>query len=399
MRLVVVGQGPAGMLTADWACRLGAEVTVVAAADGSLGLWSGAWDFRNFTDSGEVIRDPWQWWELHGREHGVGWTREHWAHWWTRWRRTWEAAGIPLAGGEELPSHNRFTPTAVGRMVPVFVCPAWQWAVDEPEPVIWVGMEGLADAPIELAGARFRALTGMAASEVCLPKPDAWAPHWSSLAWAVYVESGEGRRWLSEALTRALGGYAGSSPVLMPQVLGEDGCETLIGELEAALERPVREYPLLPPALGGIRIRDRWKRALKRRGVSSITGTVDAVLKDGVHLRASGASLPADAVVLATGGLLGGGLWLSAAGELLNTATGQTVVWSGRMDELAVAGIDTDGTGYRAVGRVVGGFDSDRHGDSGAVNLYTVASAIEALFGKQTAMEGWGTERGGNDGP
>ncbi len=389
MRVVVVGQGPAGLLTADWAHRLGAEVFVAAAADGSLALWSGAWDFRSFADSGEVVRDPWQWWDLHGRQRGVAWNREDWVRWWTRWRDTWSAAGIPLAAGAELPSHNRWTPTAVGRLRPVFVCPAWQWAADEPEPVIWVGLEGLADTPIALASARYHALTGMTATGVCLPRPDAWVPHWSGLAWSVYVDSEPGRQWLTEALTRALRDHAGTSPVLMPQMLGQDGCETLIGQLEAALGRPVREYALLPPAVGGIRIRDRWKRALKRRGVTWVSGTVGAVRKEGVQFRDTGELLPADAVVLATGGILGGGLWLSAAGELFNTGTGEMVPWSGRMEDLARAGIGTEGPAYRAVGRVVGGFDSDRDGDSGAVNLYTVASAMEALFGERTAGEGW----------
>jgi len=101
-----------------------------------------------------------------------------------------------------------------------------------------------------------------------------------------------------------------------PAVMGLVHAETVRADLEASLGAEVFELPTLPPSIPGIRLFEMFKGRLRSAGVPVHLGfeVVSAIHKNrrctGVVLKTpSGArSFESDWFVLATGGLLGGGL-------------------------------------------------------------------------------------------
>jgi len=392
MRVVVVGQGPSGLLAADWLQRVGAEVVVCAASDGSLSLWSGGWDFRNFDAAGHPLADPWQWWsDPSHRDFASGWETGDWQIWWRALIRSWQAIGLLIEN--DPPRQNRWIVTPSGRVRPTFLPPPWQWTFASPamEPAALISIESLLDSPVGWLKARHPEL-GWPAASVQLGRPKAWRAHWSGLAWAAFLDRSEGVTWLLGQLDQIQGRLPREGPIIFPQVLGLTTTESLIARISRVLRRPVFESALMPPAVGGIRIRDRWRRGLKSRGIGFLHGHVVKVSERGVHL-AEGARrgdrlIEADAVVLATGGLVGGGLMLGTDGALTNSATSQGVPWGGEVEALASVGIGGGEGLTRVVGQQVGGSDPDRAGNGGAMTLWSVAQAVEAIMGPGK-VNGW----------
>jgi len=107
-----------------------------------------------------------------------------------------------------------------------------------------------------------------------------------------------------------------------------------------------------------------------------------------VGLGESGGRIAADEVVIATGGLVGGGLELNPEGVLINTATGETGFWSGERNDLTSVGVGNRLSHGYVVGRMVGGSDPDRYGDGGAMNVWSVATAVQAIMGER-AVDSW----------
>jgi glycerol-3-phosphate dehydrogenase subunit B len=101
-----------------------------------------------------------------------------------------------------------------------------------------------------------------------------------------------------------------------PAVMGLAGAETVRADLEASLGAEVFELPILPPSIPGIRLFEILKGRLRSAGVAMHLGfeVVSGIRRSG---RCQGVVLKtpsgerrfeADWFVLATGGLLGGGL-------------------------------------------------------------------------------------------
>jgi glycerol-3-phosphate dehydrogenase subunit B len=149
---------------------------------------------------------------------------------------------------------------------------------------------------------------------------------------------------------------AGTGVALFPAVLGLDRHETIVAAAASALGATVLEVPTLPPSVPGMR----WTRRLEseladsgclfRRGVRIV-----AADRDGDRIRAvvdeNGRRIETAAVVLATGGVLMGGLDVDADGRIRETALGLDVAQANPLaagsptEVLAAlhgAGIETD---------------------------------------------------------
>lgn len=388
MRVLVVGQGPAGMLAADWLSQLGREVVLVSSSEGSLPLWSGCWDFRNYDATGMPVADPWAWWaEPSGRPFAQAWGLDQWQRWWRALIRTWNRLGMDL--NERPPSQNRWILTPSGRVRPAFLCPPWLWTAAL-EPAVLVGLDGLLDEPLAWMSHRFPDRWQHEVEVIRLGRPEAWRRHWTSLAWASFFDREEGEEWLLRALQPYRGRLAQGRPLVFPEVLGTaigDGIRPRIAE---ELKTPVFEYSMMVPAVGGLRMRDHWRRHLKHAGVQFRHGQVTHILDRGLGVGLEdGERIEAEKVILATGGILGGGFVLMPDGRMQNSASGEGVAWPGDLNDLPRWGIGrTTGHGVLVVGRTVGGSDPDRSGDGGALNLWSVAQALTDIVG-EGPIEAW----------
>ena len=340
--VVVVGAGLAGMSAGLLLAERGARVMVVAkghaadhwatgpldvaaprgaatAADGLARLASGeGHPYRHL--AGEVAD-------------AVAWLRERTA-----------AAALPYAGDLEAP----FTPlpTALGRTRPVSLVPDAQaaaldpWGPDERRVVL--GFEGFQDLwPAAVAASLRRPEAWLG-----LPRPDrvvgvsvalpelAGRRNLHALELARLFDDASRRGAALEAMARA-GEAAGSGPgrVALPAVLGLHDHAAALAAARARLPLPPFEVPLVPPSLPGLRLHAALRAALLAAGGRLQIGEpVATVALEGrrvtrLELAAAvrGYRITTEALVLATGGLAGGGLVAEPDGRLRETVLGLPV--------------------------------------------------------------------------
>lgn len=389
--VIVVGEGPAGLFAASLLALLAHPVVVVAETAGTLELWDGHLDFRSWTDEERrPVTDPWAWWARYGPGHFAAGDDLG------RWRRLWAFQGalfreLGVSGETAPPRQNRWLLTPLGDVRPAFRLTAWQYGMEEPEPVTVVGVEGFWDFVPTVVAEHYRRVTGLRAESVLLPRPREWEPSWQALRWATYLDRPEGRSWLVESVSASLGPARAPGPLLFPQILGLDTAERLMALLAQTTGRPVGEVGLVAPAVGGVRLARRWRRWLAQRGVATVRGRVAGVQAGRVALD-DGRVLPARHVILATGGLLGGGLVLEPAGTVREPVSGVvvgTVADGVPPRTVARWGVPQDVGEMSAAGRLVVGCDPDWDGDGGAVALWTAAAAVERAVPESGGLAAW----------
>ncbi len=373
--VTVVGRGPAGLFAATLLAAAGLSVHVVSSSSGTLPLWSGRFNFRDW-DQGMVVDNPWDWWMEHGEQHFVGGTaRARWRRLWSIWR----AVGQQLGMDSAIPERNRWTVTPLGRRRPVFWTPPWELALDRaPVAVAVVGLEGLLDFEPELVADGFQGPG--AVRTLRLPWPPDWHRGWNTVRWGAFLDTGSGADWLEQQLVRALGRGPAGELVVLPQVLGLSRTDVLHQRLERRLDRLVREVGLAPPGLGGMRLEARWTAWLLSSGVQMHHGRVWAIRDAGGITLTDGRPVGEGPVILATGGILGGGVCLSADGTGVDAIHRRLLGQLAEGDDPARAlqwGLVLGDGGV--AGRQTAGCDPDVHGDGGAVCLWTAAEAVDRV--------------------
>jgi glycerol-3-phosphate dehydrogenase subunit B len=284
-RIVVVGCGVAGTAAAWSAARTGASVTVVGDFDGASRFMSGALDFQSWEEDDsrrEVAGDA---------------------------RAFCDAIGLWLIGDRA-------------------ACVATPWGIVRPA-------RGHDRAVLDLAASGVRRVAVVRAD-----RPD-WDADLLAAAWrddpwcvsramrfepvSVDIVDGDRERWMPDAELAALldddvrcrdvarrlrDGTRGFDAVLTGPWLGIDTDAAAVISREAS--RPVGEALSLPASSAGLRFTRARDRLLSAVGVTASRGTVAEVIASGrgviVRLQAEADAIECDAVVLATGGLAGGGI-------------------------------------------------------------------------------------------
>lgn len=116
----------------------------------------------------------------------------------------------------------------------------------------------------------------------------------------------------------------GASAVAFPAVIGLDEPRRALDDLSAQIGAPVCEMPTLPPSAPGVRLFQRIRRYLLDHGArvqighAVARGIVENGRAVGVEVAAAGKpqAFRADAVILATGNLYGGGLFSDDRGRI-----------------------------------------------------------------------------------
>ena len=383
-RVVVIGAGLAGLTAALTAQELGARVEVFAAGMGSFTLMPG------WIETGDVASLSAN--STHPYHHSA------------------DALAVGLGVLQRAAGLHHFAAhaiTAIGRTrSTAFAAGAALHALTPQDRVLVVGVEGWRDTYPHWA-ADALAARGIHADAVSIVLPhfegnfDDW-----SLDYARYLDTDAGRDYLITQMRARLGR---ATVVAFPAILGF--APETHQQIAAALGVSVLELPTLPASVPGQRL----FRALKARllagggrltfgphvrGVDVTEGRATGVL---VETSANGRPrvVPADAVILATGGLYGGGLDSDYKGAVWETVLGLPVAnvppvedWfnepllAGRPQPIHRAGVQTDtllrpltevgvpiADNVYAAGRLLAGASPVVEGSAEGIDLATGAQA------------------------
>ncbi len=226
------------------------------------------------------------------------------------------ADGLPYAGSLDA---NMRLPTASGRTIVSAFAPAALASANLAggQPITIAGFTGFRDFDSALAARVMAAGLKRAVTSVDLPLPgpvprrDRYATDLARL-----FESPSWRETAARAWRPAL---VGASLLGLPATLGFRFHQLVCQDLQERLEIPLFEIPTLPPSLPGLRLEWVLRQACQRAGVDILEGAlaVGRVERRQARARVAGAVavaaggpqvFNAGAVVLATGGILHGGL-------------------------------------------------------------------------------------------
>lgn len=322
---IVIGAGLAGLMAA-WACaRRGERVLVLAKGPGSTHWAAGSVDLLNDTPLGDgplaaldrlLVARPDHPYRLVGAT-GIS---EAFA----QFRTLCADGGYPLAGNV---AHTVQLPTAVGALRPTCLLPATMVAGDVrqwgDEPVLIAGFHELRDFFPPLIAANLRTQGyHVAATYLDLP-PVGRRIDYSTATFARLFDRPDVRSAVARQLHTAAK-HHNAKRVGLPAVLGFSHALRAIYDLQSQSGVLIFEIPTLPASIPGIRLFHLLEQALLRAGVRIQIGSL--VLRgegQQQHLAAIYSEAAAreqrheaQRYILATGGILGGGLRADHTGTL-----------------------------------------------------------------------------------
>jgi glycerol-3-phosphate dehydrogenase subunit B len=348
--LLVIGAGLAGLMAAYTAAQAGQRVHVISTGLGALHWSAGGIDVLGYYPDGKTpVERPLDTLAELGKAqpaHPYALVGEQGVREALRQFETLtEELSLPYAGaanGEE----NIWLPSPAGAARPTARAPRGQMAGDlrRPEPMLIVGFAGLRDFFPELIAANL-GKQGCAARAVFLPLDlitDMRDRNTVQLAQAL----DEPARRNVGANVKRLGGelkklVRPGERIGLPAILGFDDHIAALRELETIIGAPVFEIPTLPPSVPGIRLMNALRRKIERMGVR-----VDVnMLVNGYHVEnnrvvwvetetsARPLKHRAENFLLATGGILGGGINTDHTGKVWEVALNLPVAAPARRTE------------------------------------------------------------------
>jgi len=309
-RIAVVGAGLSGLSAALFSARSGAEVALVAFGEGGLTLSHGGIELWNSASPSRSIGrlPPTHPYSLAGKDalrsglDGLQDILKRYAN--------------PLEGGI---SRNRYLLTAAGSTRAAAYAPLGAAVLDQLQdsPAAIAALPGLQDYYPQMIVRNAASLGLTLRPTIELPMidiPERRAVYAIDLARRFEIAS-----WRQQTIRAWKPKLTGINRLVLPACLGVHSSALIRSEIETELGLQVYEIPLLPPTVPGIRLKAILRRELDRLGVDIIEGanaigrfdggsggrrTAGLVLETAVTRH----SLDADAVILATGGALHGGI-------------------------------------------------------------------------------------------
>ena len=351
--VVVVGSGLAGLSTAIRLAEDGARVVVVAAGSATLSWAGGPLDVAAVPPDGTPREGVANLTARPGHpyavladdiEAAVAWFGE-----------TMARGGLPYEGDLDRPL--RPLPTALGATRPAAIVPAGMAAALEPwrpdESLVVMGIQGDKDLwPAAVAAGLRQAFGAGPRSWPGLhhgrhrghPRPRRPAQPLRPGPGAPVRRPAPARRPPGPSRPgRWTTGPSGGRRVALPAALGLDDHAAVLAEARDALGGPVFELPMVPPSIPGLRLQAVLRRRFLALGGRILLGEavarveLDAERVARVILPAAAREMTirAPALVLATGGLTGGGLVAPPSGGLRETVLGLPVEAPPEADWLA----------------------------------------------------------------
>ncbi|OQA47314.1 MAG: Anaerobic glycerol-3-phosphate dehydrogenase subunit B [Chloroflexi bacterium ADurb.Bin325] len=406
--VLVIGAGPAGLLAAGIAAQAGARVRVLAAGIGTthimpgwLGVLRGDGELKPRLQAlvGEQPEHPYALAGLDALEDGLA-----------ALRALVEPAGLTYVGDL---ARNFRLPTALGNEAQAAVVPASFAAGDlsDPAPMLIAGPAGWRDFYPALCAENL-ARRGVPARAAAFELPELHDSKFDATAAGVarLFDRPDVRGRVAAQIKAALNG---APRVGLPAVVGLAHHRAAWEDLQARIGAAVFEIPTLPPSVPGMRLFFALRDALTRMGATIV---FDMEVARGLveRGRAVGVVVPnpsrdgvyrGDRIILATGGLYGGGITSDHHGNLREKVFGLPVAgpaeraaWFGPqfippagghavhraglradsrlrpLDEQGAAALDN----VRIAGRLLAGYDPLEEGSTEGVWLATAYRAARA---------------------
>jgi glycerol-3-phosphate dehydrogenase subunit B len=407
--VLVVGGGPAGLFSAWLACQRGAKTRVLAAGIGTTHIMPG---WLGVLESGSSLKVAVQ--ELAAQkpdhpyalagpealEEGLG-----------ALQALCEPFGLRFLGSLE---KNMRLPTALGAALPASFAPASFVAGDLGlgSPMLIAGPAGWRDFYPALPAANL-SRQGVEAEAFAFDLPEIHAVKFDN------ISAGLARLFDREDVRERVGRQIkarlnGAARVGLPAVLGLNDYPRSWQHLQDLIGVPVFEIPTLPPSVPGMRLYNVFKNALARDGVQVLLNMpVERPIFEGD--RVTGVAVRnvvretiyrAKHVILATGGLYGGGIVSDHHGVLREAVFGLPLTAVPPMTEwfteaflpsdhpIHYAGIAADHKmrpldeqgrvaygNVRVAGRTLAGYNGVCEGSTEGVWIATAYAAVKSLLG------------------
>jgi glycerol-3-phosphate dehydrogenase subunit B len=315
--LIVIGAGLTGLMAAYTAARAGLKVKIVSKGLGALHWSAGTIDVLGYTpDAHTRVERPWQSVQalnaaqpqhpyalLNGT--GLGDALQSFSS-------VAKEIGLPYLGNGDV---NVWLPSPVGAARPAFLAPMAQLSGDlsRPQPVLVVGLRGMRDFFPELIAENLRK-QGHPARAAFLPLDlitDRRDSNTIQLAHELDNPAHQGK--LAAELNKLV---QRGERIGLPAILGLDEHAAVMKQLQAAAGKAVFEIPTLPPSVPGFRLNAALRRKVEAMGVRvdvnmEVTG-FHVVGGRIVWIETDASARPlkhrAEKFLLATGGILGGGI-------------------------------------------------------------------------------------------
>jgi glycerol-3-phosphate dehydrogenase len=218
----------------------------------------------------------------------------------------------PMSGSLE---RNWLLPTSLGTFRPTCLAPETMIAGDQrlPGKRLIVGFKQFPDFYPNLIADNLK-IQGIQATGITLDLPSLRKSRFATgRVLAALFETSEFRVELVEALKNKIGSV---QRIGFPAVLGLGNPLAVLHELQAELDRPLFEIPTLPPSIGGMRLHSILVSAIENAhgrvydGMEALSADVQDKNVKLVWTEAAARRKPnhAQSFILATGGILGGGL-------------------------------------------------------------------------------------------
>lgn len=320
--VLVIGAGPAGLLAAWVARKGGARVCVLAAGIGTTHVspgWLGILDA-----DGDLAVALGGWIEAHpGHPYALaGIEALHGGI--SALKQVCEAGGFRYTGDL---SDNFLLPTALGALKQAALVPESFAAGDARRSgeMLIAGPAGWRDFYPQLCADNL-VRQGISARSVLFDLPEMWSSRFdrTPTQLARLFDRSDVRARVAAQIKPMVRGVA---RVGLPAVVGLEHSAEACRDLAELLGVPVFEIPTLPPSVPGMRLFNAFKRALTREGVQILLDmTVARGLVEGGQ--AAGVVVPGAArdtvykagrMILATGGLYGGGISSDHKGRMCET--------------------------------------------------------------------------------
>ncbi len=324
--LLVIGAGLAGLVAGWRAAARGEKVRVIAKGWGATHWLPGCIDVLGYypLDSQTPVKSPAQAVPQLIRaqpQHPyalLGMERLQEAL--TALQELCAAANYPLVGTLQ---KNWLLPTAVGTQRPTCLAPATMTAGDlsDKSPILVVGFEQLRDFYPRVIADNLQ-LQGIPARSVVLDLASLGSRRFTNPT--ILAPMLEDTVFRSELVAKLGPHLEGAARVAFPAVLGMRQAATVVEALQNRLRRPVFEIPGLTPSVPGIRLHHILVSAIRAGGGSVLDG-MEALTSETEAGRVKSVQTESSTrprshrfqrYLLATGGILGGGIDTDRLGEV-----------------------------------------------------------------------------------
>ncbi len=349
---VVIGAELDGWVAAARLLELGHSVCVVTAGEGSLHYAPGGLHVLGYANGDRIHRvaAPFQSMAQLDDGHPYRVAGEDKARAALAWFRASSlGAGFASNGHSD---RNSLGVTTAGLSLPVMNSLADQATIEAiaGKSIAVVALNGHRDFPWGLLAAEF-SRRGERIEVVAVEPPDGRSD--STAIAKAFDRLDEQKVWFTELESRL---PKSTEVVLVPAVLGYDRSAEVIARATEILACSVLEIPTLPPCLPGIRLSTSCRRHVQScagivRGGTRITGLLSDGDRVGAVRDENGREIETSVVVLATGGVLMGGLTVDTHGDIrepvFDLDVHQTAPLSetnaeATVDALHRAGVETD---------------------------------------------------------